>query len=536
MNFAFQLDLHARSDPDALALVDDPTDRRWTWSQLLADVAGAQEGLGRLGLGVGDRIGLLLHNRPELIILFVAALRAGIVPVLLNVRWSADELRLALDDAEPEALVCERTLADDVGVPATRGLGCRLIAGPADGGSDPGSLESAQAPSGAIDLAEVLRPASGPVPPPRARSLEDLAEVMYTSGSTGRPKGVLHHHGHHVANSLSLIDHFELRRQDVALVPFPLFHQSGQVIWSVAFALGGPVVLMRRWRGANFARIVEAHRVTYTHLITTAVTELAATDDHGRDTSSLRLTLYGGGSTSADLAHAYERSYGGVLCSGYGRSEGGYSWEPPDRERRRFDRNGTPLRGTAELRVVDVETGVPCPTGNVGEIRVRGDAVARGYWRRPDLDRSAFDDEGFMRTGDLGVLDADGYLTFKGRADGMIKSGGENVYPSEVERVLLSMPAVAAAAVVGVPDPRLGQRIAAVVVPGEEATSVEAVDAWCRARLSGYKRPRSIVLVDAVPMLGSGKVDYAAVARLLAPSGAHLQTVPDAPPQGVSAR
>ncbi|MDO8211094.1 class I adenylate-forming enzyme family protein [Conexibacter sp. CPCC 206217] len=500
MNVAAQLDLHARSDPAALALVDDPSGLRWSWAQLRRDVAGAQRGLAARGLRAGDRVGLLLDNRPEFAILFLAAVRGGVVPVLLNTRWSAAELRLALEDSGARMLVCERRLVEQVGAPAVEGLACELV----------------------VETGDLLLDALDPIPPTLQRADDDLAEIMYTSGSSGRPKGVLHHHGHHLANAASLIDHFELRRQDVGLVPFPLFHQSGQTIWSLALALGGPLVIVRRWRAEQFPRLLRKHGVTYVHLITTAVTDLAgeagaprgAVADAREGGSSLRLTLFGGGSAGVEQAAAYERRFGGVLCAGYGRSEGGYSWEPPDRARRRFDRNGIPLRGTAELRIVDPLTDAPLPPGAVGEIRMRGDAVARGYWRRPDLDAAAFDGDGFMRTGDLGVLDDDGFLTFEGRADGMVKSGGENVYPSEVERVLLRQPAVVAAAVVGLPDARLGQRVAAAVVVREPHEIEAALDAWCRAELSGYKRPRAFAICEQLPLLGSGKVDYGAVMEL----------------------
>lgn len=499
MNAAARLDFHARSDPAGLALVDDPSGRTWTWADLLADVERAQCGLAELGIGAGERLGLLTWNRPEFVVLHLACLRAGVIPALYNMRWGADELRHAVADADPVALVGEGSSGAVIEAALADHRATAILI-PAEDGEPSPALER-------------LLGARGEAPPAVDRADDDLAEIMYTSGTSGRPKGVLHHHGHHLANSAALIDHFVLRRGDVGLAPFPLFHQSGQTVWSVALGLGGPLVLTRRWQRGDFARLLREHRVTYTHLISTAVNDLAAdreleTDPEG----TLRLTLFGGGQTSDLQALAYEERFGGVLCSGYGRSEGGYCWEDPDRERRRFDRNGRPLRGTAELIILGPE-GERLGAGGTGEIRMRGDSVSPGYWRRPDLDEVSFDADGFMLTGDLGSFDEEGCLTFRGRADRMIKSGGENVHPSEVEEALLRMPSVAAVAVVGIPDERLSERIAAAVVL--RGADVDALETWCRENMAGFKRPRTIAALDELPLLGSGKVDYAAVTERL---------------------
>jgi long-chain acyl-CoA synthetase len=502
VNFAALLDFHARSGPDELALVDDPTGRSWTWSELLDAVLGAQRGLAAIGIEPGDRLGLATYNRPEFVILLLAALRAGVVPALFNVRWGEHELGLGIEDCAPKAVLAEPGLAETVVAPAIGAADCRLLVAPGD--------EDEWA---AGDLAEVLLAAEGEAPAPVGRGNEDLAEIMYTSGSTGRPKGVLLHHGLHFANALSLVERLRLERQDVALAICPLFHLSGRVVWEMAMGVGGTLVLGRRWRKDEFARQLREHRVTYTHIITNAINELAQ-DEEVDAGDTLRVTLFGGGQTSEQQAVSYEERFGGVLCSGYGRSEGGYSWELPDRSLRQINRNGRPLAGTAEIRVVEPD-GTPVPAGQAGEIRMRGDGVARGYWERPDLDADAFDPEGFMRTGDVGVFDPDGYLTFEGRIDRMIKTGGENVHPTEVEEVLLRMPAVAAAAVVGLSDERLSERISAAVVLGDGETDVDGIDAWCRERLTGFKRPRTIVLVEEMPELGSGKIDFRAVKEML---------------------
>jgi acyl-CoA synthetase (AMP-forming)/AMP-acid ligase II len=502
VNFAALLDFHARSDPDALALVDDPTGRNWSWAELLDAVIGAQRGLAGIGIEPGDRLGLATYNRPEFVILLLAALRGGVIPALFNVRWGETELGLAIEDCAPKAVLAEPTLAESVVDRAIADRDCRLLVVPEDG---------AAWASG--DLADILLPGEDAATPPVGRGDEDLAEIMYTSGSTGRPKGVLLHHGLHFANALSLQERLLLKRQDVGLVVCPLFHLSGRVVWEMAMGAGGPLVIGRRWRKDEFARLLREHRVTYTHIITNAINELAK-DEEVDAGDTLRVTLFGGGQTAEQQAVSYEQRFGGVLCSGYGRSEGGYSWELPDRAVRQINRNGLPLAGTAEIRVVDPD-GVAVEAGRAGEIRMRGDGVARGYWERPDLDADAFDEAGFMRTGDVGTFDRDGYLTFEGRIDRMIKTGGENVHPTEVEEVLLRMPAVVAAAVVGMDDERLSERITAAVVVRDAGTDGPLIDDWCREHLTGFKRPRQVVLFDEMPELGSGKIDFRAVKEML---------------------
>jgi len=231
------------------------------------------------------------------------------------------------------------------------------------------------------------------------------------------------------------------------------------------------------------------------------------------DTSALRQTWCGGGAIGPELMAAYEDRVGGVACEGWGRSEGGMSWNAAAGTQRKIGTQGAVLTQICELRIVDAR-GQDVPQGDEGEILVRGDTVIGSYWRRPDLDAAVIDEAGWMRTGDMASVDADGFVVFLGRADHMIKTGGENVYPAEVEGMLLDLPGVREAAVVGLPDDRLSQRVAAAVV-ADSMLSSRDVEEWGRAHLAGYKRPRTVVLVDSIPRLANEKVDYPAVRRLI---------------------
>jgi acyl-CoA synthetase (AMP-forming)/AMP-acid ligase II len=224
-------------------------------------------------------------------------------------------------------------------------------------------------------------------------------------------------------------------------------------------------------------------------------------------TSSLRATLAGGGSVPVSKLEHYEDLIGGIVSTGYGRTEGAAAWNPLDRASRRLESNGRPLAHATEIRVTD-EAGVVAPPDGLGEIAVRGKATARGYWRRPDLTERLFDDQGWMRTGDVGRFDADGFLYFVGRLDHGVKTGGENVNPGEVETILMEHPSVRDVAVVGVPDERLGEAVTALVVPAAVGFDAAAVLDWCRSRMAGFKRPRRIVVVDQIDRLVTRKVDY----------------------------
>jgi len=209
----------------------------------------------------------------------------------------------------------------------------------------------------------------------------------------------------------------------------------------------------------------------------------------------------------------FESLVGGFVCEGYGRTEGGFAYNRPGR--RSIGTNGVPTYDINDLRIVDSATGEPCEVGATGEIQVRGEGVSVGYFQRPELTEAAFAEDDWMHTGDLGWLDDGGFLKFVGREDDMIKTGGENVSPSEVDAVLNEIGGVAEASVVGIADEKWGERVAAAVVRSDNDLDRETVELYCRDNLAGFKMPRTIVFVESLPKQASGKLDRNAIVALL---------------------
>jgi acyl-CoA synthetase (AMP-forming)/AMP-acid ligase II len=228
---------------------------------------------------------------------------------------------------------------------------------------------------------------------------------------------------------------------------------------------------------------------------------------------SLRHIIYGGAAISDEKLRWFEERFGCRITTSYGRSEGGKTWCAPDSDQR-WRTHGPVNRDVCELRIVDPKTGLETPVGVPGEIRVRGDGVSLGYWKGPDLNAQVFDRDGWMMTGDRGFVDDERFLHFLGRADGMIKTGGENVSPQEVEQALAQVDGVDDVVVAGVPHPRLGQTVGALIV-AKAGSSAQQIQDEARQHLAGFKLPRVIRIVDELPRLGSNKLDMPQVSTLL---------------------
>jgi acyl-CoA synthetase (AMP-forming)/AMP-acid ligase II len=317
-----------------------------------------------------------------------------------------------------------------------------------------------------------------------------------------------------------------LSSRDVGLAISPLFHTSGLSVLANCIFVGCPLILLEKWEIGAFLDTIATERVTFMHLIGTIVVDIARAPEalFSRDTRSVRFVWGGGHSLDPAMLETFERRIG-VFLQGYSRTEGGLTYNPLDRNRRRFDNNGYPNRNSSEVAVIDPPTQQPCASGVTGEIAVRGDGVSPGYWDGDFVRSRTPYDGGWQPTGDLGYFDDTGALHFLGRTDHMIKTGGENVYPSEVEAALLAMPEVADAVVLGVPDGRLGHRVAALVVRGDPGVSSGDIERHCRTVLAGFKIPRTIAFAGELPRLATQKVDLVACRRMLE-SAAGAETSP----------
>lgn len=438
----------------------------------------------RLGQSVppGARVALLARNRLAYAAVVHAAPRAGVTLVLLNTRLTAAELAFQVRDSGPALLIAE----DELVATAREAAGETPI----------------------ITLEELAAPADAPPPPAPPINLSAPHTIIYTSGTTGRPKGAILTAGNHWWNAIGSMLNLGLCDDDRWLAVLPLFHVGGLSILLRGVIYGIPVILHERFDPMLVRRDLAAQRVTIVSLVAVMLQRLLAVDP-APFPPHLRCVLLGGG--PAPLALLEQCAVRGIpVTQTYGMTEAASQAATlaPAEALQRLGSAGKPLL-PVELRIV-TPAGHDAAPGEVGEICLRGPTISPGYVSRPPRQPDEW-----LPTGDLGYLDAEGYLYVVDRRSDLIIAGGENIYPAEVEAVLLSHPAVAEAGVVGVPDPEWGQRPVAAVVVRQPVTSEELI-AHCRARLAGYKAPRAIVFVDELPRTAAGKLRRPELQRMLA--------------------
>jgi acyl-CoA synthetase (AMP-forming)/AMP-acid ligase II len=496
MNLASWVERQGRRLRDRPALAAGQ-DVHATWAELAARVAGAARGLREdLGLEPGDRVALVMDNRPEYLEAQYAVWHAGLVAVPVNARLHRDEVAYVLEHSGSRAVVTDEAHADDVTT-----LRDRIDA----------VEEVVLTPGPAWDRLT----ASGPAPM-TDRGSDDPAWLFYTSGTTGRPKGATLTHGNLLMASLSYFaDIGPVSADDSVLHAAPLSHGSGLYglphvargavsVFPSHGPLGGAELLdlLGRWPGMSFfAAPIMVRRLA-------ADAALA-----GADLGGLKTIIYGGAPMYLADLEAALATFGPRLAQIYGQGETpmtitglslrDHADTDHPRWRERMQSVGFP-RTDVEVRVADDE-GRPLPPGEPGEVLVRGAVVMAGYWNKPDETAEALRD-GWLHTGDVGSFDEDGFLTLHDRSKDLIISGGMNIYPREVEEVLLRHPHVEAAAVVGRPDPEWGESVVAFVVTDGTEPPVEELDRLCLDSIARFKRPKDYRFVDALPTNNYGKV------------------------------
>lgn len=451
-------------------------------------------GLRAAGVAPGDRVAALLGNDPAFVALFHAAPLAGAIPVPLNVRLAPAELARQLADAAPRLLVH--------GPGALAALAADAAACRGEAGGGPLLLV-------ASDALAVAAPAGGSGGEPDV-ALTAPAAIVYTSGTSGEPKGVVLTHASLLASAVASAFHLGALPGERWLACLPLFHVGGLAILARSALAGGAVVLHDRFDPEAVSRALDEERVALVSLVPTMLARVLDARGERPPPPGLRAVLLGGAAAPAPLLARAARA-GWPLLPTYGLTEATsqVATLPPGAPLRTDGGGLRPLPGVA-VRVVD-EADRPLPPGASGAIHVRGPTVTPGYWRRPEASARALAG-GWLRTGDLGALDADGALRVLGRADDVLVTGGENVHPAEVEAALLAHPDVADAGVAGLPDPAWGQRVAAWIVPAPGARPrPDALAAFVRERLAGYKVPRSWHIVRTLPRNAAGKLERRAL-------------------------
>jgi len=487
---------HAERTPDKLALVDAHTGRELTYQELNQRAGRfASYLLEELGLQRGDRLSLLAKNCAEYYEILFACSKSGIILNTLNWRLAPPELTYIINDCQPRLLIYEPEFQDTVDVLGeTTAFEHRLVLGdirPADQFSYREAIQSAQtAPPAAPHLA-----------------YDDTWAIMYTSGTTGRPKGAQVTYGNFFYNAVGMGQAIGLTSRDVNLNVLPAFHIGGLGLYACpTFHAGGTVVVMRSFDPAEFLQLIEKHRVTAFLLVPSIylmLEDCPAFDQY--DLSSVRSWASGGSPLPAALVERYAEK-GIVIQQGFGMTETGPTVFIISKEDavRKAGSVGKPVLHT-EVSIQDRQGRMLGPN-QVGELCIRGGNVTTGYWNQPEASREALRG-GWLHSGDAAAYDQEGFYTIVDRWKDMFISGGENVYPAEVESVIYKHPAVAEAAVIGVPHPRWQEAGHAVVVvkQGYSLTEEELI-AFCRGKLAKYKIPHSAVFVDALPRTATGKV------------------------------
>jgi long-chain acyl-CoA synthetase len=440
------------------------------------------------GIRVGDRVAIMLPNLPAFAVVYYGTLRAGGVVVPMNPLLKAREVAYYLGDSGARLIFAWHGVADEAGKGAQAADADLVEVDPAVFGD----LVASAAPD--REVAD--------------RRDTDTAVILYTSGTTGQPKGAELTHANLGRNVEVLCeDLLELTPDDVIFGGLPLFHSFGQTCTlNAAVASGASLSLLPRFDPEQALRLIAGHRATVFAGVPTMYGALLGHPDRtAYDVSALRVCVSGGAAMPVEVLRGFEKAFGCLVLEGYGLSETSpvASFNHPDRERRPGS-IGTPIHGV-QMRVVD-EYGRDVPQGEVGEIVIRGHNVMKGYWRRPDETTAAIRD-GWFHSGDMGRVDEDGYFAIVDRKKDLIIRGGYNVYPREVEEVLYEHPAVAEAAVIGIPHPQLGEEVAAAVAikPGA-AASAEELREHVRSQVAAYKYPRRVWFVEALPKGPTGKI------------------------------
>jgi malonyl-CoA/methylmalonyl-CoA synthetase len=483
----FDLSLVGRADRPALEYADGAgTVRTLTFGQIEARANQMSHELAARGLVQGDRLCVHLANRVEFIDLFLACTRLGVIFVPMNVLYRERELRHIVTDSDPKAVVT--SLASDAAYPE---------------GATLWPVKSLTECAATRPTTRLFAPLDGDTP----------AMIVYTSGTTGAAKGAVLSHNNLAANGINVMSCWRITDADRYLAVLPLFHVHGLGNGIHAWLISGcRMRLAERFEQRAAATLFAEFLPTLFFGVPTIYVRLlddqVISDDEARAIGKhARLFVSGSAPLPAHVLEGFRRRFGHTILERYGMSESLMITTNPYEGERRAGTVGTPFPGVS-VRIAnyadDANGDLPVPNGEVGEVQVKSPALFSGYWRRPDATAAAFTN-GWFRTGDLAVRSADGYYTLRGRRGDMIISGGFNIYPREIEELLLEDPRVREVTVVGAADEGRGEIPIAYIV-ADESLDVAELTERCRAQLASFKTPRAFVRVDALPRTALGKV------------------------------
>jgi acyl-CoA synthetase (AMP-forming)/AMP-acid ligase II len=478
--------------PDREALIDGPTGRTYTYSQLKGMIHAFAGGLAARGLGKGDTIALMAPNIPEFAVVFHGAAVAGIAVSTINPTYTADEVRFQLNDSQAKLLVTVGLFADTAktAIEGTDVSEIAIIGDPVDG---------------TIAVTELF---GAPIPQVDIDPATQVVVLPYSSGTTGLPKGVMLTHRNLIANLMQCEDALDVADGEVVLAVLPFFHIYGmQVLMNEFLSRGSTIVTLPRFDLEQALGIIQDRKITRFFAVPPIVLALAKhplVDQY--DLTSLKQVFSGAAPLSAELGEEAAKRIDCDVVQGFGMTELSPVSHITPVGKSKPGTVGISAPNT-ETRIVDPETGEDQDAGGVGELWVRGPQVMLGYLNNPEATAITIDPEGWLKTGDMATIDSEGFVTIVDRLKELIKYKGFQVAPAELEAFLLTHPAIADAAVIGVPDDEAGETPRAFVVlkPGQEVTAEEITE-FMKGHVATYKVITDIVFIDAIPKSASGKI------------------------------
>ena len=482
--------LRAIADTPHAPFLTTPQGRTLTYGDLETGSARLANALVEAGVRPGDRVAVQVEKSPEVVLLYLACLRAGAVYLPLNTAYTLNELAYFIGDAQPRIVVCDPK--SEAGLAA---LAAAVLTLDAQGQGSLSELAAGQA--AAFDT----------VP----RDGEDLAAILYTSGTTGRSKGAMLTHANLASNASTLVQAWRFTSADVLLHALPIFHIHGLFVALNVPLMAGAVLLYLPKFDPDAVLSLLPKATVMMGVPTFYVRLLQDPRLDQERVRGVRLFVSGSAPLLAETHQLWATATGQAILERYGMTETGMNTSNPYEGPRVAGTVGPPLPGV-NLRITDPETGRALPQGEIGMIEVKGPNVFAGYWRMPEKTAAEFRADGYFITGDLGRIDDNGYVHIVGRGKDLIITGGFNVYPKEIEEEIDALPGVIESAVIGLPHPDLGEGVTAIVAaPPQAGLQEAAILQALSTRLAGFKRPKRILFVDDLPRNAMGKVQKAAL-------------------------